>query len=191
MEEQTLIFIAYCISYLLWFLPGSEFSGNPYSHPQYTTYNEAWRFSNPALLSEYLFPTARPQPRAPSVCLFVFFSLFSLGCLCVCLFWRGVSSIWAGERLFSSLSSPVWHRYIPHAYFVPVLKWIPLSWDSSEPEFWLWLLHGLHPQLYQQVISKVKFRFTALRPQPAYFQGLVKNSDKVSLFSQAKSRVNS
>lgn len=32
---------------------GSEFSGNPYSHPQYTAYNEAWRFSNPALLSEY------------------------------------------------------------------------------------------------------------------------------------------
>ncbi|CAO2585645.1 Paired box protein Pax-2 [Lemmus lemmus] len=31
----------------------SEFSGNPYSHPQYTAYNEAWRFSNPALLSEY------------------------------------------------------------------------------------------------------------------------------------------
>uniref|UniRef100_G1PRJ3 Paired box 2 n=1 Tax=Myotis lucifugus TaxID=59463 RepID=G1PRJ3_MYOLU len=34
-------------------VPGSEFSGNPYSHPQYTAYNEAWRFSNPALLSEY------------------------------------------------------------------------------------------------------------------------------------------
>lgn len=32
---------------------GSEFSGNPYSHPQYTAYNEAWRFSNPALLSKY------------------------------------------------------------------------------------------------------------------------------------------
>ncbi|XP_073541856.1 paired box protein Pax-2 isoform X2 [Phyllobates terribilis] len=36
---------------------GSEFSGNPYSHPQYTTYNEAWRFSNPALLM--------PHPGAP------------------------------------------------------------------------------------------------------------------------------
>lgn len=34
---------------------GSEFSGNPYSHPQYTAYNEAWRFSNPALLSEYYY----------------------------------------------------------------------------------------------------------------------------------------
>lgn len=31
---------------------GGDFSGNPYSHPQYTTYNEAWRFSNPALLSK-------------------------------------------------------------------------------------------------------------------------------------------
>lgn len=37
---------------LLFCVAGSEFSGNPYSHPQYTTYNEAWRFSNPALLSE-------------------------------------------------------------------------------------------------------------------------------------------
>ncbi|KAG9485152.1 hypothetical protein GDO78_008319 [Eleutherodactylus coqui] len=36
---------------------GSEFSGNPYSHPQYTSYNEAWRFSNPALLM--------PHPGAP------------------------------------------------------------------------------------------------------------------------------
>ncbi|XP_075466842.1 paired box protein Pax-2 isoform X17 [Ascaphus truei] len=36
---------------------GSEFSGNPYSHPQYTPYNEAWRFSNPALLM--------PHPGAP------------------------------------------------------------------------------------------------------------------------------
>lgn len=38
---------------LLFCFAGSEFSGNPYSHPQYTTYNEAWRFSNPALLSEW------------------------------------------------------------------------------------------------------------------------------------------
>lgn len=37
----------------LYLILGSDFSGNPYSHPQYTTYNEAWRFSNPALLSEY------------------------------------------------------------------------------------------------------------------------------------------
>lgn len=42
-EEKTFLYIDFL---------GSEFSGNPYSHPQYTTYNEAWRFSNPALLSE-------------------------------------------------------------------------------------------------------------------------------------------
>lgn len=47
---------------------GSEFSGNPYSHPQYTAYNEAWRFSNPALLSEYatwLPAAARGRSRQP------------------------------------------------------------------------------------------------------------------------------
>nr|XP_028584804.1 paired box protein Pax-2 isoform X8 [Podarcis muralis] len=42
---------SYPTSTLAGMVPGSEFSGNPYSHPQYTTYNEAWRFSNPALLS--------------------------------------------------------------------------------------------------------------------------------------------
>uniref|UniRef100_A0A4W4FTB7 Paired domain-containing protein n=1 Tax=Electrophorus electricus TaxID=8005 RepID=A0A4W4FTB7_ELEEL len=42
------------------FATGSEFSGNPYSHPQYTTYNEAWRFSNPALLSSpYYYSASR------------------------------------------------------------------------------------------------------------------------------------
>ncbi|XP_018616334.1 paired box protein Pax-2-B isoform X1 [Scleropages formosus] len=41
---------SYPTSTLAGMVPGSEFSGNPYSHPQYTTYNEAWRFSNPALL---------------------------------------------------------------------------------------------------------------------------------------------
>uniref|UniRef100_G3UD92 Paired box 2 n=1 Tax=Loxodonta africana TaxID=9785 RepID=G3UD92_LOXAF len=49
---------------------GSEFSGNPYSHPQYTAYNEAWRFSNPALLSEYATwlagGSARPSARPPA-----------------------------------------------------------------------------------------------------------------------------
>uniref|UniRef100_A0A3B1IGZ5 Paired box 2a n=1 Tax=Astyanax mexicanus TaxID=7994 RepID=A0A3B1IGZ5_ASTMX len=44
---------SYPTSTLAGMVPGSDFSGNPYSHPQYTTYNEAWRFSNPALLSEY------------------------------------------------------------------------------------------------------------------------------------------
>ncbi|XP_059579522.1 paired box protein Pax-5 [Alligator mississippiensis] len=31
-------------------VPGSEFSGSPYSHPQYSTYNDSWRFPNPGLL---------------------------------------------------------------------------------------------------------------------------------------------
>ncbi|TSL04193.1 Paired box protein Pax-2a [Bagarius yarrelli] len=46
---------SYPTSTLAGMVPGSEFSGNPYSHPQYTAYNEAWRFSNPALLSEYYY----------------------------------------------------------------------------------------------------------------------------------------
>uniref|UniRef100_A0A8C6UT70 Paired box 5 n=1 Tax=Neogobius melanostomus TaxID=47308 RepID=A0A8C6UT70_9GOBI len=29
---------------------GGDFSGSPYSHPQYSTYNESWRFPNPSLL---------------------------------------------------------------------------------------------------------------------------------------------
>ncbi|XP_075466845.1 paired box protein Pax-2 isoform X20 [Ascaphus truei] len=48
---------SYPTSTLAGMVPGSEFSGNPYSHPQYTPYNEAWRFSNPALLM--------PHPGAP------------------------------------------------------------------------------------------------------------------------------
>ncbi|MBN3326120.1 PAX5 protein, partial [Atractosteus spatula] len=31
-------------------VPGSDFSGSPYTHPQYSTYNESWRFPNPSLL---------------------------------------------------------------------------------------------------------------------------------------------
>ncbi|XP_033891739.1 paired box protein Pax-5 isoform X2 [Acipenser ruthenus] len=31
-------------------VPGSDFSGSPYSHPQYSAYNESWRFPNPGLL---------------------------------------------------------------------------------------------------------------------------------------------
>ena len=46
----------YCCAWFfccwLHFCSGGDFSGNPYSHPQYTTYNETWRFSNPALLSK-------------------------------------------------------------------------------------------------------------------------------------------
>ncbi|XP_016421318.1 paired box protein Pax-5-like [Sinocyclocheilus rhinocerous] len=57
---------------------GGDFSGSPYSHPQYSTYNEPWRFANPSLLvfqQEYgsllgseraassgLFPGQTPQP---------------------------------------------------------------------------------------------------------------------------------
>ncbi|GAA6067518.1 paired box protein Pax-5 isoform X1, partial [Tachysurus ichikawai] len=59
-------------------VPGGEFSGSPYSHPQYSTYNESWRFTNPSLLvfqQEYgsllgseraassgLFPSQSTQP---------------------------------------------------------------------------------------------------------------------------------
>ncbi|XP_035386123.1 paired box protein Pax-5 isoform X3 [Electrophorus electricus] len=58
-------------------VPGGEFSGSPYPHPQYSTYNESWRFPNPSLLvfqQEYgsllgseraassgLFPSQTPQ----------------------------------------------------------------------------------------------------------------------------------
>ncbi|MBN3312171.1 PAX2A protein, partial [Atractosteus spatula] len=45
---------SYPTSTLAGMVPGSEFSGNPYTHPQYTTYNEAWRFSNPALLKIFV-----------------------------------------------------------------------------------------------------------------------------------------
>ncbi|XP_011486553.1 paired box protein Pax-2 isoform X7 [Oryzias latipes] len=54
---------SYPTSTLAGMVPGSEFSGNPYSHPQYTTYNEAWRFSNPALLMPHR--EARPLPLLP------------------------------------------------------------------------------------------------------------------------------
>ncbi|XP_028332631.1 paired box protein Pax-2a-like [Gouania willdenowi] len=54
---------SYPTSTLTGMVPGSEFSGNPYSHPQYTTYNEAWRFSNPALLMPHR--EAPPLPLLP------------------------------------------------------------------------------------------------------------------------------
>uniref|UniRef100_A0A803XZL4 Paired box 5 n=1 Tax=Meleagris gallopavo TaxID=9103 RepID=A0A803XZL4_MELGA len=44
-------------------VPGSEFSGSPYSHPQYSTYNDSWRFPNPGLLGKLLPPL---WGRAPS-----------------------------------------------------------------------------------------------------------------------------
>ncbi|KAF7649000.1 hypothetical protein LDENG_00148730 [Lucifuga dentata] len=55
----------YPTSTLAGMVPGSEFSGNPYSHPQYTTYNEAWRFSNPALLSSPYYYSAASRGSAP------------------------------------------------------------------------------------------------------------------------------
>ncbi|GCB67704.1 hypothetical protein scyTo_0012181 [Scyliorhinus torazame] len=36
-------------------VPGSDFSGSPYSHPQYTTYNDSWRFPNAGLLNQDKF----------------------------------------------------------------------------------------------------------------------------------------
>uniref|UniRef100_A0A8C5P8R1 Paired box 5 n=1 Tax=Leptobrachium leishanense TaxID=445787 RepID=A0A8C5P8R1_9ANUR len=41
-------------------VPGSDFSGSPYSHPQYSSYNDSWRFPNPGLLgSPYYYSAAR------------------------------------------------------------------------------------------------------------------------------------
>uniref|UniRef100_H3BD99 Paired box 2 n=1 Tax=Latimeria chalumnae TaxID=7897 RepID=H3BD99_LATCH len=56
---------SYPTSTLAGMVPGSEFSGNPYTHPQYTTYNEAWRFSNPALLSSPYYYSAASRGAAP------------------------------------------------------------------------------------------------------------------------------
>ncbi|XP_012996018.2 paired box protein Pax-5 isoform X3 [Esox lucius] len=41
---------SYSTASLTGMVPGGDFSGSPYSHPQYSTYNESWRFSNPSLL---------------------------------------------------------------------------------------------------------------------------------------------
>ncbi|KAM6972700.1 LOW QUALITY PROTEIN: paired box protein Pax-5 [Aplochiton taeniatus] len=41
---------SYSTSSLTGMVPGGDFSGSPYSHPQYSTYNESWRFPNPSLL---------------------------------------------------------------------------------------------------------------------------------------------
>ncbi|XP_067828819.1 paired box protein Pax-2-like isoform X5 [Heptranchias perlo] len=56
---------SYSTSTLAGMVPGSEFSGNPYSHPQYTTYNEAWRFTNPGLLSSPYYYSAASRGAAP------------------------------------------------------------------------------------------------------------------------------
>ncbi|XP_038625812.1 paired box protein Pax-5 isoform X2 [Tachyglossus aculeatus] len=50
-------------------VPGSEFSGSPYSHPQYSTYNDSWRFPNPGLLgSPYYYSAAARGAAPPSSC---------------------------------------------------------------------------------------------------------------------------
>lgn len=56
---------SYSTSTLAGMVPGSEFSGNPYTHPQYTTYNEAWRFTNPGLLSSPYYYSAASRGSAP------------------------------------------------------------------------------------------------------------------------------
>ncbi|XP_075874564.1 paired box protein Pax-2a isoform X4 [Nelusetta ayraudi] len=56
---------SYPASTLAGMVPGGDFSGSPYSHPQYTTYNEAWRFSNPALLSSPYYYSAASRGSAP------------------------------------------------------------------------------------------------------------------------------
>ncbi|XP_039423529.1 paired box protein Pax-5 [Corvus cornix cornix] len=48
-------------------VPGSEFSGTPYSHPQYSTYNDSWRFPNPGLLgSPYYYSATARGAAAPA-----------------------------------------------------------------------------------------------------------------------------
>uniref|UniRef100_A0A8D0AR17 Paired box 2a n=1 Tax=Sander lucioperca TaxID=283035 RepID=A0A8D0AR17_SANLU len=65
MASTTLPGYPYPTSTLAGMVPGGDFSGNPYSHPQYTTYNEAWRFSNPALLSSPYYYSAASRGSAP------------------------------------------------------------------------------------------------------------------------------
>ncbi|KAJ0060540.1 hypothetical protein NL108_015155 [Boleophthalmus pectinirostris] len=57
---------SYPTSTLAGMVPGTEFSGSPYTHPQYTTYNEAWRFSNPALLSSPYYYSATTRGPGPA-----------------------------------------------------------------------------------------------------------------------------
>ncbi|KAM5258445.1 paired box protein Pax-5 isoform 10-T14 [Hipposideros larvatus] len=46
-------------------VPGSEFSGSPYSHPQYPSYNDSWRFPNPGLLGSSYYYSAAARGAAP------------------------------------------------------------------------------------------------------------------------------
>ncbi|KAM7319689.1 hypothetical protein ACRRTK_021372 [Alexandromys fortis] len=43
----------------------SEFSGSPYSHPQYSSYNDSWRFPNPGLLGSPYYYSAAARGAAP------------------------------------------------------------------------------------------------------------------------------
>ncbi|XP_014346197.1 paired box protein Pax-5 isoform X4 [Latimeria chalumnae] len=45
---------------------GSDISGSPYSHPQYSTYNESWRFPNPSLLGSPYYYSAAARGAAPT-----------------------------------------------------------------------------------------------------------------------------
>uniref|UniRef100_A0A8C6SVB5 Paired box 2b n=1 Tax=Neogobius melanostomus TaxID=47308 RepID=A0A8C6SVB5_9GOBI len=65
-QSRDMANTTYPTSTLAGMVPGSEFSGNPYSHPQYTTYNEAWRFSNPALLSSPYYYSAASRGSGPA-----------------------------------------------------------------------------------------------------------------------------
>uniref|UniRef100_A0A3Q2V391 Paired box 5 n=1 Tax=Haplochromis burtoni TaxID=8153 RepID=A0A3Q2V391_HAPBU len=43
-----------------------DFSGSPYSHPQYSTYNESWRFPNPSLLGSPYYYSATSRGAGPA-----------------------------------------------------------------------------------------------------------------------------
>uniref|UniRef100_A0A3B5M4B1 Paired domain-containing protein n=1 Tax=Xiphophorus couchianus TaxID=32473 RepID=A0A3B5M4B1_9TELE len=47
-------------------VPGGDFSGSPYSHPQYSTYNESWRFPNPSLLGSPYYYSATSRGAGPA-----------------------------------------------------------------------------------------------------------------------------
>lgn len=118
-----------------------------------------------------------PQLRAPSVCLFVFFSLF------VC-FWKGLSSIWPDKGRFSSLSSPV-SRWVYRSH-TSVLKPV-LSRDHSELQLSSVLLGYIHS--LTQIRSETKFKFCySLQMQLASIQGPIKNPDELLLLSQTNPR---
>uniref|UniRef100_A0A3Q4AXA9 Paired domain-containing protein n=1 Tax=Mola mola TaxID=94237 RepID=A0A3Q4AXA9_MOLML len=47
-------------------VPGGDFSGSPYSHPQYSAYNESWRFPNPSLLGSPYYYSATSRGAGPA-----------------------------------------------------------------------------------------------------------------------------